>query len=50
MEFESQFSFFPFGTQYYREPTPLPAEWEGDLLEISRAGYTHPVATAVDMP
>lgn len=41
MEFESQFPLFPFGTQYYREPTPLPAEWEGDLREISRVGYTH---------
>lgn len=39
--FEEQFDFFPFGTQYYREPTPLPGEWEMDIKEIARAGYTH---------
>ena len=32
---------FPYGTQYHRAPTPLPEEWEGDLKEIARAGYTH---------
>jgi len=34
-------NFFPFGTQYYREPTPLPSEWAKDLKNISKAGYTH---------
>jgi beta-galactosidase GanA len=39
--FESQFDFFPYGTQYYREPTPLPDEWEIDIKEIARVGMTH---------
>ena len=34
-------NFFPYGTQYYRAPTPLPGEWARDLKEIARAGYTH---------
>ncbi len=33
--------FFPFGTHYFCNPTPLPEEWEYDLAEIARAGYTH---------
>ena len=33
--------FFPYGTHYYRAPTPLPEEWEGDLAEIKKQGYTH---------
>ncbi len=33
--------FFPYGTQYYRAPTPLPEEWEEDLREIARCRYTH---------
>ncbi len=33
--------FFPYGVQYYRQPTPLPNEWEGDLKSIKEAGYTH---------
>ena len=33
--------FYPYGLQYHRAPTPLPDEWEGDLKEIARAGYTH---------
>ena len=33
--------FYPFGTQYYRAPTPLPDEWEMDLSELAKAGYTH---------
>lgn len=33
--------FFPYGTQYHRAPTPLADEWDGDLAEIARAGYTH---------
>ena len=34
-------SFFPYGTQYYRAPTPLPEEWAEDLREIARCHYTH---------
>lgn len=34
-------AFFPYGTQYHRAPTPLPEEWEQDLKEIARVGYTH---------
>lgn len=41
MSFEENLSFFPFGTQYHRAPTPLATEWAGDLAEIARAGYTH---------
>ena len=33
--------FLPYGVQYYRAPTPLPEEWEEDLAEIFRLGYTH---------
>ena len=33
--------FFPYGTHYYRAPTPLPEEWEDDLAEIKKQGYTH---------
>lgn len=33
--------FYPYGVQYYRAPTPLPGEWEMDLAQISRQGYTH---------
>ncbi len=33
--------FFPYGTQYYRAPTPLPEEWDTDLRELARLGYTH---------
>ena len=36
-----RYDFFPYGTQYYRQPTPLPGEWGADLAEIARAGYTH---------
>ncbi len=39
--FEEHLGFFPYGTQYHRFPTPLPEEWDGDLAEIARAGYTH---------
>lgn len=38
---ENHLDFFPFGVQYHRAPTPLPSEWEGDMEEIARAGYTH---------
>lgn len=41
MTFEGQLAFFPYGTQYHRAPTPLPEEWEEDLAEIKRVGYTH---------
>jgi beta-galactosidase GanA len=41
MNFEDQLSFYPYGTQYHRAPTPLPQEWAGDLAEIARCGYTH---------
>lgn len=34
-------AFFPYGCQYHRAPTPLPSEWESDLAEIARNGYTH---------
>lgn len=30
--------YFPFGTQYYRAPSPDPAAWEGDLHAIAAAG------------
>lgn len=33
--------FFPYGVQYYRQPTPLPDEWAEDLKNIKKAGYTH---------
>lgn len=33
--------FFPYGVQYYRQPTPLPDEWEKDLKNIKDANYTH---------
>lgn len=33
--------FYPYGTQYYRAPTPMPDEWEVDIPELKRAGYTH---------
>ena len=33
--------FFPYGVQYYRQPTPLPSEWKEDLKNIKDAGYTH---------
>lgn len=39
--FEDKLGFFPYGVQYHRAPTPLPEEWDGDLQEIARAGYTH---------
>ena len=33
--------FYPYGTQYHRAPTPLPEEWEKDIAEIAKQGYTH---------
>lgn len=32
---------FPYGVQYYRQPTPLKDEWEEDIKNIKKAGYTH---------
>jgi len=40
-EFEERYSFYPYGTQYHRAPTPLPAEWDGDLRDLAAKGYTH---------
>lgn len=39
--FNDGIDFFPYGTQYHRFPTPTPSEWDRDLAEISRLGYTH---------
>jgi beta-galactosidase GanA len=39
--FEENYDFYPYGVQYHRAPTPLPEEWDGDLNEIKRAGFTH---------
>lgn len=33
--------FFPYGAQYHRAPTPLRSEWDGDMEEIKKQGYTH---------
>ncbi len=33
-------AYIPFGTQYYRAPSPAPEEWEKDLAEIARLGFT----------
>jgi beta-galactosidase len=30
--------YIPFGTQYYRAPSPAPEEWENDLANIARLG------------
>jgi beta-galactosidase len=32
-------AYVPFGTQYYRAPSPPPSEWERDLAEIARRGF-----------
>lgn len=29
------------GTQYYRAPTPLPEEWEGDVLTVAPKGTAY---------
>jgi beta-galactosidase len=31
--------YIPFGTQYYRAPSPAPSEWERDLQAIAAAGF-----------
>lgn len=36
--FKKEVPFFPYGTQYYRAPTPLPEEWEYDLKNMEKAG------------
>ena len=37
MPVPDQFHLF---IQYYRQPTPLPEEWERDLKHIKRLGFT----------
>ena len=32
--------YVPFGTQYYRAPSPPSTEWERDLADIARRGFT----------
>lgn len=32
-------SILPFGTQYYRPPTPLAEDWEADIANIRRHGF-----------
>jgi beta-galactosidase GanA len=39
--FPDNAAFYPCGVHYHRAPTPLPSEWESDLKEIARCGYTH---------
>jgi beta-galactosidase len=31
--------YFPYGTQYYRAPSPHESEWETDLKNMSRLGF-----------
>lgn len=31
--------YFPFGTQYYRAPSPPPEDWGGDLAAMARLGF-----------
>ena len=31
--------YFPFGSQYYRAPSPHKSEWEADLKEMSELGF-----------
>ena len=31
--------FLPFGSQYYRAPTPTPDKWEADLRQLRDAGF-----------
>ena len=33
--------FFPYGTHYFRYPTPQESEWETDFAELARQKYTH---------
>lgn len=32
-------SYIPFGAQYYRYPTPVPADWESDMANMRDAGF-----------
>jgi beta-galactosidase len=32
-------SYFPFGSQYYRAPSPRPEDWEGDLTKMAALGF-----------
>jgi len=32
--------YIPFGSQYYRAPSPPPEDWERDLRNFARAGFT----------
>ncbi len=41
LPFEAALGRYPYGTEYYRAPTPRPEEWAGDLAELGRLGYTH---------
>ena len=36
---KSKLPIFPLGVQYYRQPTPLPAEWPADLAAIKKMGF-----------
>lgn len=36
---QPEITFYPYGVQYYRAPTPRPEEWAGDLHEIYRSGF-----------
>lgn len=31
--------YFPFGSQYYRAPSPPPIDWERDIREFKRLGF-----------
>ena len=33
------FDYIPFGSQYYRFPTPLREDWDRDLANMKRAGF-----------
>lgn len=32
-------NYFPFGSQYYRAPSPPPADWERDIKEFKSLGF-----------
>ena len=31
--------YFPFGTQYYRAPSPYPETWETDMKQMADLGF-----------
>lgn len=33
--------YFPFGSQYYRAPTPYPTEWAKDMRSFAAAGFNN---------